>query len=154
MNLMQLGLRFYFYTSCVFFVSPFIRSPTYPPYNIESILLSKNVEKFRDDSNETENICKLNSVKAIGKQIAKFILATSTFLSCSYADDQWDDRNRLAAELWRTVDEIYYDRSFNGNDWFAIRQSIVKKSYKNDEEVEKNSDKIEILISYCFPAIY
>ena len=50
----------------------------------------------------------------------------------------WTDQNRLAAEAWRAVDEIYYDRTFNGNDWFKLRQEIVKKDYKTDEEVYKN----------------
>ena len=50
----------------------------------------------------------------------------------------WNDQNRLAAEAWRAVDEIYYDRTFNGNDWFKLRQEIVKKDYKSDEEVYKN----------------
>lgn len=49
--------------------------------------------------------------------------------------EEWTDRNRLAAETWRAVDEIFYDRTFNGNDWFQLRQEVVKKSYKNDEEV-------------------
>lgn len=51
---------------------------------------------------------------------------------------EWTDQNRLAAEAWRAVDEIYYDRTFNGNDWFKLRQEIVKKDYKTDEEVYKN----------------
>jgi carboxyl-terminal processing protease len=53
----------------------------------------------------------------------------------SLADDAWSDRNRLAAETWRTVDELFYDRNFNGQDWFKLRQSVVKKSYSNDDEV-------------------
>lgn len=48
---------------------------------------------------------------------------------------EWTDRNRLASEAWRAVDEIYYDRTFNGKDWFKLRQDIVKKDYKNDDEV-------------------
>ena len=49
--------------------------------------------------------------------------------------EEWTDKNRLAAEAWRAVDEIYYDRTFNGNDWFKLRQEIVKTDYKTDEEV-------------------
>lgn len=56
-------------------------------------------------------------------------------LPSSYADDVWTDRNRLAAEAWRKVDELFYDRTFNGQDWFKLRQSIVKKSYSSDSEV-------------------
>jgi hypothetical protein len=52
------------------------------------------------------------------------------------AADQWTDRNRLAADAWRAVDEIYYDRTFGGNDWFQLRQDIVKKGYKRCNKVE------------------
>eukprot|EP01039_Chlorochromonas_danica_P007141 gene7141-7894_t len=48
---------------------------------------------------------------------------------------EWNDRNRLAAETWRTVDQLYMDRTFNGQDWFHLRQSIVKKTYDSDEAV-------------------
>jgi len=48
---------------------------------------------------------------------------------------EWDDRNRLAASTWRTVDQNYYDRTFNGQDWFQLRQEAVKKDYKSDDEV-------------------
>lgn len=52
-------------------------------------------------------------------------------------DDAWTDRNRLAAEVWRKVDESFYDRSFGGHDWFSLRQQMVKRSYGSDEEVYK-----------------
>ena len=51
---------------------------------------------------------------------------------------EWTDRNRLAAETWRTVDDIYLDRTFNGQDWFKLRQDAVKRSYSSDEEVYKS----------------
>jgi len=51
------------------------------------------------------------------------------------AEQAWTDRNRLAAETWRVVDESYVDRTFGGKDWFKLRQSVVKRDYKSDEEV-------------------
>jgi len=48
---------------------------------------------------------------------------------------EWTDRNRLAAEVWKTVDELFVDRTFNGKDWFQLRQEIVKKSYNSDEQL-------------------
>lgn len=53
----------------------------------------------------------------------------------AYSDEVWTDRNRLAADTWRAVDEIYYDRSFGGNDWFKLRQEVVKRDYKTDAEL-------------------
>ena len=49
--------------------------------------------------------------------------------------NNWDDRNRLAAEVWRTVDEYYIDRTFNNQDWFKIRQSLVRTHYSDDQEL-------------------
>lgn len=51
------------------------------------------------------------------------------------ADSSWTDRNRLAAETWRAVDEGYLDRTFGGQDWFKLRKEVVKKDYKSDEEL-------------------
>mmetsp|Transcript_32450 Transcript_32450/g.44314 ORF Transcript_32450/g.44314 Transcript_32450/m.44314 type:complete len:114 (+) Transcript_32450:74-415(+) len=50
-------------------------------------------------------------------------------------DVVWTDRNRLAAETWRAVDEGYFDRTFGGQDWFKLRQSVVKKKYTSDNEL-------------------
>lgn len=57
---------------------------------------------------------------------------------CIATAAEWTDRNRLAAETWRAVDEIYIDRTFNGQDWFRMRQEVVKKNYKSDEELFEN----------------
>lgn len=66
-----------------------------------------------------------------------FGLGLGQFISESAvaADLKWTDRNRLAAETWRTVDELYFDRTFNGQDWFKLRQDVVKKNYGSDEEL-------------------
>jgi hypothetical protein len=50
---------------------------------------------------------------------------------------EWGDRNRLSAESWRTVDDLFYERTFNGQNWFKIRQEMVKPKvpFKSDEEV-------------------
>ncbi len=64
-------------------------------------------------------------------------LAISLFLSNpfpSFADD-WTDYNRLASETWRAVDELFLDRTFNNQDWFEMRQKLVKQTYRSDKEV-------------------
>ena len=45
---------------------------------------------------------------------------------------------KFAAEAWRTVDQTYLDRTFNGQDWFQIRQSLVKQKYKTFEEAQNS----------------
>mmetsp|Transcript_14663 Transcript_14663/g.40756 ORF Transcript_14663/g.40756 Transcript_14663/m.40756 type:complete len:475 (+) Transcript_14663:183-1607(+) len=41
---------------------------------------------------------------------------------------------KMTAEAWRTVDSTFLDRTFNGQDWFQMRQELVKKKYKNMDE--------------------
>ena len=46
------------------------------------------------------------------------------------------DEQKFVAEAWRTVDSTYLDRTFNGQDWFQLRESYVKKKYKNMAEAQ------------------
>ena len=62
------------------------------------------------------------------------LLVPCSFMGASLAAE-WTDRNRLAAETWRVVDEAYVDRTFNGKDWFKLRQELVKRDFKSDEEL-------------------
>jgi len=43
---------------------------------------------------------------------------------------------KMVAEAWRTVDSTFLDRTFNGQDWFQMRQDIVKKKYKSMDEAQ------------------
>ena len=63
------------------------------------------------------------------------LVPSDSLNNANAADVEWNDYNRLAAETWRSVDELFLDRSFNGLDWFKLRQNIVKRSYKTEEEV-------------------
>jgi carboxyl-terminal processing protease len=38
------------------------------------------------------------------------------------------------AEAWRLVDNSFIDRTFNGQDWFKLRQDNVGRKYKNMDE--------------------
>jgi len=90
---------------------------------------------------------KLTSSKLIQRtnclnNLKKFVAISSICISPSlispetaWSDISWTERNSLAAETWKAVDEGFYDRSFNGNDWFKLRQSVVKREYKTDEEL-------------------
>ena len=76
----------------------------------------------------------------IKQLITTFVSAfslTAFALPAYPADDSWTDRNRLASEVWRKVDESYYERTFGGQDWFTLRQEIVKRKYNSDEDVYK-----------------
>jgi carboxyl-terminal processing protease len=41
---------------------------------------------------------------------------------------------KLVAEAWRVTDSTFLDRTFNGQDWFKIRQDMVKRKYKSMDE--------------------
>jgi carboxyl-terminal processing protease len=43
---------------------------------------------------------------------------------------------KFVAEAWRTIDGTYLDRTFNGQDWFKIRQDLVKRKYKSMDEAQ------------------
>ena len=91
--------------------------------------------KINDNSNFLSELSRKYLRSALGLVVSCSMLVS--FQPPALAEE-WTDRNRLAAEAWRAVDEIYYDRTFSGNDWFKLRQEIVKKDYKTDEEVYKN----------------
>lgn len=51
--------------------------------------------------------------------------------------------NRAVAEAWRIVDNNYLERTFNGQDWFGMRQSIVTKAkYKTMDDANAAIDKM------------
>ena len=42
---------------------------------------------------------------------------------------------RLASEAWRTTDREFVDREFARQDWFTVRQKMVKQKYTDKEQV-------------------
>ncbi|CAM9723203.1 unnamed protein product [Scytosiphon promiscuus] len=49
------------------------------------------------------------------------------------------------AETWRTVDRLYVDRTFGGQDWFGLRQQTLKDAAKGMTEAELNSALAKML---------
>ncbi|VEU33367.1 unnamed protein product [Pseudo-nitzschia multistriata] len=75
--------------------------------------------------------------------MASLSLATTLFLgpltpepahASSYA--AFTPEQKLVTEAWRTVDSTYVDRTFNGQDWFKMRQDLVKKKYRSMDEAQ------------------
>ena len=52
------------------------------------------------------------------------------------------DEQKVVAEAWRLVDNSFLDRTFNGQDWFELRQTYVKKKYKNMDEARTSIDEM------------
>jgi len=96
------------------------------------LLLGLGVNSWRlMNFNPTARFQRLTRQSLVGLNLALLSLSPSAVS----AEGDWTDRNRLAAEAWRTVDESYVDRTFNGKNWFKLRQELVKRNYKTDEEV-------------------
>ena len=83
---------------------------------------------------QNQNLNPLRELKAFGGTFLLFTLFLGSNPNPSFADD-WTDYNRLASETWRTVDELFLDRTFNNQDWFGIRQKLVKQTYSSNKEV-------------------
>ncbi|KAL7557290.1 hypothetical protein ACA910_016251 [Epithemia clementina (nom. ined.)] len=52
------------------------------------------------------------------------------------------DEQKVVAEAWRLVDNSFLDRTFNGQDWFQLRQDYVKRKYKNMDEAHAAIDEM------------
>lgn len=74
--------------------------------------------------------------------IATCALIVSTSVPYIALAEDFDDRSRVAAEAWRKVDELFFDRTFNGQDWFQLRQKLVKKHYTSDSELFANLKQV------------
>lgn len=77
---------------------------------------------------------------------------TASFFLLSFADPQvssatdygsLSDEQKVVAEAWRLVDNSFLDRTFNGQDWFQLRQdNVKKKKYKNMEEARSTIESM------------
>jgi carboxyl-terminal processing protease len=61
-------------------------------------------------------------------------LALSPLPSTAADYGSFTPEQKMVAEAWRTIDSTYLDRTFNGQDWFKIRQELIKKKYKSMDE--------------------
>lgn len=42
---------------------------------------------------------------------------------------------KMQQDVWKRVDKMYLDRTFNGQDWFGLRMTALKRKYKTTQEV-------------------
>eukprot|EP00979_Chaetoceros_neogracilis_P002571 scaffold435_cov275-Chaetoceros_neogracile.AAC.23 len=89
------------------------------------------------------------TVKQAQQLLTTTILATTLLLaspaithasSSDYA--AMTDEQKAVAEAWRIVDNNFIDRTFNNQDWFKVRQDVVKKKYKNMNEAQVEIETI------------
>jgi hypothetical protein len=89
------------------------------------------------------------TVKQAQQLLTTTILATTLLIaspaithasSSDYA--AMTDEQKAVAEAWRIVDNNFIDRTFNNQDWFKVRQDVVKKKYKNMNEAQVEIETI------------
>jgi len=65
------------------------------------------------------------------------LLASPTIAHASSSDyGAMTDEQKAVAEAWRIVDNNFIDRTFNNQDWFKVRQDVIKKKYKSMNEAQ------------------
>jgi carboxyl-terminal processing protease len=96
--------------------------------------------KDRESNDETSSSMKSSwtqTVQTLG--VAALITvasATSPLPADAASYGSLTAEQKFAAEAWRTVDSTYLDRSFNGVDWFQMRETLVNKKYKTPAEAQ------------------
>jgi len=72
---------------------------------------------------------------------ATSVLLASTLLfgevggpSAAIASQPLTEEQKLTAEAWRVTDREFVDREFKGQDWFSVRQKMVKRKYVSHNE--------------------
>jgi carboxyl-terminal processing protease len=90
-----------------------------------------------------------------------FLAVFAPFATPAVASDygSFTPEQKVVAEAWRLVDNSFLDRTFNGQDWFQLRQKYVKQKYKNMAEAR---DAIDTMVGslgdrytrYLSPAKY
>lgn len=53
-----------------------------------------------------------------------------------------NNSKQLVDEVWQIVDRTYIDTKFNGQDWKAVRQNYLNRSYKSPEEAYNAVDEM------------
>lgn len=65
---------------------------------------------------------------------AGLLVATVTCGQDALAAGTLTVEQRFVAEVWRETDRLFYERTFNGLDWFGERQALVRRQYSSAAE--------------------
>ena len=115
---------------------------------VEQNYYNNGMTKSTSTSSSTREVCVLYSSSSSNKNgwmngcVAGVLIGLSTVagwssevgaINSDYVGGMTTEQ-RAVAEAWRIVDNNYLDRTFEGQDWFAKRQAVVSKKYKNMDE--------------------
>lgn len=105
-----------------------------------SIELSLGMDReFNDETQSPVKSSWKHSLQTFGAAaLITFTTATLSPLPVDAASyGSFTPEQKFVAEAWRTVDSTYLDRTFNGQDWFQLRETFVKKKYKDMAEAQE-----------------
>lgn len=71
---------------------------------------------------------------AVSVLFVSSILALNTPPASAESFGSLSSEQMAVAEAWRLVDKSFIDRTFNGQDWFKLRQDNIGRKYKNMDE--------------------
>jgi carboxyl-terminal processing protease len=100
---------------------------------------SRKTDPPREQVHLSNSNKKNPSIVSNGKNIVfacllGFLSTTTPLPSSAAGYGSLSPEQKFAAEAWRTVDSTFLDRTFNSQDWFKIRQDLLKTKYKNMDE--------------------
>ena len=99
-------------------------------------------EYCKDDERNVQIGINIVPKRSIQNVVATTILATillttsATLPLPAMASDykSFTPEQLFIAEVWRTVDNVYIDRTFNHQDWFKVRQTALSQKYNSMDE--------------------
>ena len=121
--------------------SPNHKTSTRPKtYSSPTLQVSlKRIDRSPTRTNDWRQIFPATFVSV--QSITSFVLATVLIFSQPLPShgagyESLTPEQKFVAEAWRTVDSTFLDRTFNEQEWFQIRQDLVKRNYKTMEEAQ------------------
>lgn len=123
-------------------VYAFVRLPPYPNVGVRTPQIwrtsfqSRPARRFPCMNKSNQHIAKLS-----GAIIGVLLVLSNPMPSLPLSDAQ-----RLVAEAWRLVHNVYVDKTFNNLDWFSVRMKAVKRKYASiNDAYSAISDMLALL---------
>jgi carboxyl-terminal processing protease len=113
----------------------------------DNIRTTSSSKKIVDANNSSSSSSRTNK-SSLGSIVLSLSICLLAILGSTSTPAHASDygsltpEQRFIAETWRTVDNVYIDRTFNHQNWFQLRQDALSKKYKNMDEARKEVESI------------
>jgi carboxyl-terminal processing protease len=121
-------------------------------------LASASQRSFDTKLDPLKRLSNFASKLSVSLALALAVATASPATALSY--DSFTEEQKVVAEAWRLVDNSFLDRTFNGQDWFKLRQEYIKQTkYESREEAHEAIDRMVSTLGdkytrYLSPAKY